>query len=137
MATSQSQTLHEWRKTISGQEYLISTSPNKLSHAFINEAFASPEMSWAKPLSPETLDLMLRSSYTLGVYAISPATPAPTSPSSPSSPRTPSPTLDSPDTEEMVGMARFVTDFATIAYLTDVYIHPAHRRRGGIGRLWG
>jgi len=130
MATSESQSLHEWRITLSGQDYLISTSPNKISHAFINDAFATSEMSWAKPLSPETLDLMLRSSYTLGVYATSPSMPAPASPSDPSSPRTPSPTLDDSTTEAMVGMARFVTDFTTVAYLTDVFVDPAHRKRG-------
>lgn len=30
----------------------------------------------------------------------------------------------------MIGMARFVTDFAAIAYLTDVCVHPSHRKRG-------
>lgn len=34
---------------------------------------------------------------------------------------------------EFVGMARFVTDYASFAYLADVIIDPQHRRRG-LGR---
>ena len=31
---------------------------------------------------------------------------------------------------QQVGFARFITDAATFAYLCDVYVLPAHRRRG-------
>lgn len=132
--------VREWHKQTPNNAtyYLISTSPSKLSHAFINASFASKEMYWAKPLPARELDLMLAHSLTLGLYALSP----PTEDSSPSSPRTPSPTLaNDPSTspeglaaEEreyaQIGLARFTTDHVSFAYLSDVYIEPAHRASG-------
>lgn len=75
---------------------------------------------------------MLDSSQTLGVYKVSPAVPAAASASEPSSPRTPSPTLEQEqqETYQQIGMARFITDHVTTAYLTDVFMDPDHRHFG-------
>ena len=120
----------EWRRTIQGHDYLISTSRTLISAAFVNKAFASADMRWAKELSANDLQTLLSQSLTLGVYLLSPAVPSPADPLEPSSPRTPSPTLDKTEDVEMVGMARFVTDYVTQLYLTDVYIQPQQRNRG-------
>jgi GNAT superfamily N-acetyltransferase len=64
-------------------------------------------MFWAHPLSNEGTRAMLDSSLTLGVYSLS----------------------DS-DQKEPIGMARMITDYTTIAFLTDVYIKDAYRGFG-------
>jgi len=130
----------EWRKSSNGIDFIISTEYNRLDFDFINTAFASDEMYWAKPLPMETLKLMLSSSLTLGIYQITPPSeiPPPASISEPSSPRTPSPTLDSSadpiggarhgEIWQQVGLARFITDYVSTCYLTDVYVAPTHRQ---------
>lgn len=75
---------------------------------------------------------MLANSLTLGLYKVLPAVPAAKSAESPSSPRTPSPTTEAQPAEQLqqVGLARYVTDYITWAYLTDVYVHHEHRGTG-------
>lgn len=140
---------YEWHRTVDSTHYTISTSPTHLSHHFVNHAFAQPAMFWATPLSPADLAATLAHSLTLGLYirTAGPSLPAAATGSSPSSPRTPSPTVaaaaDDADAEgardeaeptlTQIGMARLVTDRVTSAYLTDVYVDPAHGGRG-LGR---
>ena len=110
-------------------EYLISSSLTLLDHDFINTAFATEDMYWAKPLPLDQIATLLKQSLTLGLYKVLPAVPSARNSESPSSPRTPSPTVESQPEEKLkqIGMARFVTDHVTTAYLTDVYIDPQHR----------
>lgn len=125
MATEQ-----EWKREVSGETYVISTAMKLLDHEFINTAFGSEEMYWAKPIPAETLRLMLSQSLTLGVYKVNAAA----SSSTPSSPRTPSPTTEGTTqpkpVQEQIGMARFITDYVSTAYLTDVYVLPEYRKHG-------
>lgn len=122
----------EWHKNTTNGSFLISTNPTLLNHAFINTAFASADMPWATSMAPDHLALMLSQSVTLGLYSITPAAPPAATTSEPSSPRTPSPTLDAPHKEQItqVGLARFITDHVTFAYLTDVYVSPTYRGSG-------
>ncbi|KAK5131132.1 hypothetical protein LTR08_001280 [Meristemomyces frigidus] len=124
-----------WRREDDRGAYLVTTQPSQLDHAFINRAFASDDMAWARPLPPDQITTMLAHSTTLGLYHTPPPAPPPTTASSPSSPRTPSPTTASPSPPPrapptQIGLARFVTDHVTLAYLTDVYILPAYRHHG-------
>ncbi|KAM0719606.1 hypothetical protein Q7P37_003736 [Cladosporium fusiforme] len=101
----------EWHKQLTSNDttttYLISTSPSKLNPTFINASFATPDMYWAKPLPLPALELMLAHSLTLGLY------------------------IQTPHQEsQQIGLARFTTDHVSFAYLSDVYISPAHRARG-------
>ncbi|KAF2825127.1 hypothetical protein CC86DRAFT_39328 [Ophiobolus disseminans] len=93
----------QWQRTIASQTYLISTARDLLPHKFVQEAFATDAMYWAEPLSDEATRAMLDNSLTLGIYT---------------SDNTP------------IGMARMVTDYTTLAYLTDVYLHDSHRNLG-------
>jgi GNAT superfamily N-acetyltransferase len=95
-----------WQRTVGSQTYLISTDRSFLPHSFVHEAFATEAMYWAKPLSSEALSTMLNNSLTLGLYLIS------------------------NDTKTPIGMARMVTDYTTLAYLTDVYLLPQHQGQG-------
>ena len=119
----------EWRRETSDGEYCISTALRHLDVDFINSSFGTEDMYWAKSIPKEQIVALLAQSLTLGVYKVLPAVPPAASSDSPSSPRTPSPTLESEPQERLqqVGMARFVTDRMTAAYLSDVYIHPDYR----------
>lgn len=100
----------EWKRTVGAQEFRISTDRNLLPHSFVQEAFEDNAMFWAKPMAADTLKTMLDSSCTLALYKVGKnqiLTP--------------------------VGMARLVTDFATLAYLTDVYLREDTRGLG-LGR---
>ena len=139
----------EWRTTISDQEYLISTDLNNISHDFVNNAYASEDMYWAKAMPAAILRNMLSNSLVMGVYTVQPPFPAAKTAEEPSSPDTPSPSLEDPsfyfsnefernnagaDKLEQVGFARFVTDHVTVFYLTDVYVEPESRGKG-VGKL--
>lgn len=124
-----------WRREIAGLDYLITTRPSLLDHAFINRAFDSEDMHWARPLSTEELTITLTQSITLGLYKAASSNLDAASMDEPSSPRTPSPTLEDSEQESLaqIGLARLITDRMTFAYLTDVYILPAERG-GGLGK---
>jgi hypothetical protein len=143
MASSQKP--KEWKTTISDQEYLISTDVNSISHDFVNNAYGSEDMYWAKAMPAAILRNILSNSLVMGVYAVQPSFPAAKTAEEPSSPETPSPTLEAPDFYfsneferngtgaeklEQMGFARFVTDHVTVFYLTDVYIEPDSRGKG-------
>ncbi|KAH0355451.1 hypothetical protein KCU83_g1856, partial [Aureobasidium melanogenum] len=143
MASSQKP--REWRKTIFGQEYLISTDLNNISHDFVNNAYATDDMYWAKAMPAAILRNILSNSLVMGVYAVQPSFPLAKTAEEPSSPDTPSPTLEDPafyfsnefqgngagaEKLEQVGFGRFVTDHVTVFYLTDVYIEPDSRGKG-------
>lgn len=122
----------EWTREEASGEYLISTAIEKFDLDWVNSAFDTPDMYWAKPLPRQQISIMLSQSLNLGLYKVFPAAPHAKGDDSPSSPRTPSPTLGDGTVEQLqqVGMARFVTDYITFAYLTDVYIEKDHRDLG-------
>jgi N-acetylglutamate synthase-like GNAT family acetyltransferase len=64
--------------------------------------FLSQESYWAKNITLQTVEAALRASFCIGVF----------------------------DDESQVGFARLVTDYATFAYLADVYILSAYRGNG-------
>lgn len=122
----------EWRHRTNGTGYLITTSTDHFDLDWLNAAYGTEDMFWAKPLPKDQLAVMLANSLTLGLYEILSDMPEARSEDSPSSPRTPSPTLkDNPDGSlKQIGMARLITDHTTFAYLCDVYIAPTHRSLG-------
>jgi GNAT superfamily N-acetyltransferase len=82
-------------------DYTISTEQSKLDLAAIH-AFLSLEAYWALGRPFETVKKAVEHSLCFGVY----------------------------QGAEQVGLARVVTDYATFAWLCDVYILEAHRGRG-------
>ncbi|RMZ26148.1 hypothetical protein D0859_09793 [Hortaea werneckii] len=115
-----------WEKCNHAGSFTISTRPELLEHDFINTAFASEEMYWAKPLVT-----LLSNSITLGLYERQPVKSAPGPEEE--QPLPPRSSRSSEDRLKQIGMARFITDHVTTAYLTDVYVAPAHRK-SGLGR---
>lgn len=81
--------------------YLISDDPARLDATAIH-AYLSHSY-WAEGIPVETVERSLRNSLCLGVYDADGA---------------------------QIGLARFVTDYATFCYVCDVYILESHRRTG-------
>jgi GNAT superfamily N-acetyltransferase len=112
------QPIYEWKRTIDGQQFIISNRLDWHSHDFIQKAFDSDEVYWTHSIHPQSLETMLANSCTLGLYAV--GTPV---------------TSDSEDITQgsglkQLGFGRLVTDYVTIAFLTDVYIVPELQGKG-------
>ncbi|KAF2085413.1 hypothetical protein K490DRAFT_46782 [Saccharata proteae CBS 121410] len=112
--TSRPTTIHHSR-LIQGRHFFISDDQSLISIPFVNQAFSSEAMHWAQPFDVETTKTLLRNSTTLGLYAV----------------------LDSGTDEgqanlrhKKIGLARFITDTVTFAYLTDVFVSPDFRGLG-------
>jgi GNAT superfamily N-acetyltransferase len=100
----------EWERVVDSKNFIISSARELMPNSFVQEAFATEAMFWAQPLSNDGTRAMLDSSLTLGIYKLSDAYQ-----------------------KEPIGLARMITDYTTIAFLTDVYIADAYRGLG-LGR---
>lgn len=100
--------LWQWERKAGSKTFLISSDRTLISHTFVQEAFATEAMFWAKPMSSSDLEMMLNNSLTFGLYEVS----------------------NDGATKTPIGMARMITDYTTLAYLTDVYIQPTYRSFG-------
>lgn len=89
-------------------DYTISTERNKLDLPFIHH-FLSTQAYWSLNIPFETVRRSVENSLCFGVYR----------------------------GDQQVGFARIITDYATIAYLGDVFIVPEHRGQGLSKRLIG
>ena len=81
--------------------YTISTDKSRLVVDRIHR-FLSEESYWAQNIARDTVDRSLQHSMCFGAFA----------------------------KDEMAGFARVITDFATFAYVGDVFVLPEHRGRG-------
>jgi GNAT superfamily N-acetyltransferase len=81
--------------------FVISTDWRRLNIPFIYE-FLSNESYWATTRSQEVVERSIENSLNFGVF----------------------------HDEEQIGFARVVTDYATFAWLADVFIIDAYRNRG-------
>ncbi len=86
-------------------DYLISTDPSRLDIALIHD-FLSNSSYWATGRSLEVVERSIENSLPFGIYK----------------------------GKDQVGFARVVTDYATFAWIADVFILPEHRGRQGFRR---
>jgi GNAT superfamily N-acetyltransferase len=82
-------------------DYLISTDRSRLNLELIHD-FLSHHTYWATGRSREVVERSIENSLPFGIY----------------------------QGPEQVGFARVVTDYATFAWVADVFVLPAHRGRG-------
>ncbi len=85
----------------SKEDFFITTDKSKLDVAFIHQ-YLSQESYWAKGIALETVKCGIENALTYGVY----------------------------HNDKQVGYAKVVTDFATVAYIGDVFITPSYRDKG-------
>jgi GNAT superfamily N-acetyltransferase len=81
-------------------EFVVTTDPTRLDHDFIYGYLV--RSYWSEGIPRDVVERALSNSLCFGVY----------------------------EGEKQVGFARVVTDFATFAYLADVFIIESHRARG-------
>lgn len=81
-------------------EFIISTGRAKLDRKMVHEFLASSY--WAKAIPREVVDRSIDGALSFGLY----------------------------DGERQIGFARAITDYATFAYLSDVFVLESHRGRG-------
>ncbi len=82
-------------------DYLISTDKDKLDRAMIHH-FLSTESGWANGITFETVNKAIENCLNFGIY----------------------------HGKEQIGYAKVISDFATIAYLGDVFILDKYRGLG-------
>jgi len=82
-------------------EYVISTDRARIPLAVVHR-YLSEESYWAKGIPLATVQASVQNALNFGVY----------------------------HGADLVGFARVVTDYATFAYVGDVFVLPAHRGRG-------
>jgi GNAT superfamily N-acetyltransferase len=82
-------------------EYLVSTDKAKLDIGFVHH-FLSKESYWAQNMPLETLEKCIKNSLTYGVYHAG----------------------------KQVGFGRIITDYSTIAYLSDIFVISEYRGKG-------
>jgi GNAT superfamily N-acetyltransferase len=83
-------------------EYFISSDPKKMDISFVHDWLAN-ESYWCKGIPYAIVERTISHSLCFGVYH---------------------------QNGEQVGFGRVVTDYTTFAWVTDVFIIEAHRRRG-------
>jgi GNAT superfamily N-acetyltransferase len=81
-------------------ELLVSTDPAKLDVGAVHSYLA--RSYWAEGISHEVVERSLRNSLCFGLF----------------------------DANKQIGLARVISDYATFAYLADVYVLESHRGRG-------
>jgi len=81
-------------------EYLISTDRSKIDLDMLHDFLS--QTYWAEGIPKDIVSKSVENSLCFGVY----------------------------HEEKLIGFARVISDFATFAYLGDVFILPAHRGRG-------
>ncbi|KAG4415348.1 hypothetical protein IFR04_011497 [Cadophora malorum] len=113
-------------RTWTRENYFITTNSSLLSVSDVNTAFSTKEMYWATPLPDEVMRAFLDHNLCFGVFSL----PSPPTTEEASSGKSMNPL---PSDATFIGFGRLMTDFVTMAYLTDVFIQPAHQGKG-LGR---
>ena len=109
--------------------YFISTKPDMIPIDKLSRAFAQKELYWAHPLPEQAMKEMIDNSLCFGLYKNK--APAPIEMHANTGEG-----LDGvasqqqTGTADFIGIARCVTDFVTIAYLTDVWVEPSEQGNG-------
>ncbi|AEO58932.1 hypothetical protein MYCTH_2306702 [Thermothelomyces thermophilus ATCC 42464] len=126
--------IRNWtRRLPDNSSYTISTDPSLIQLDAINAAFDTDMVYWAKPLPLPALKRCVEQSLCFGLYFHEEQEEEEEEANRSAKDAAAAPAPAPPKKKKMVGLARVVTDYVTFAYLTDVYVLPAHQGRG-LGR---
>ena len=87
--------------TVTQGNFIITTDKTRLNIACIHD-FLANQSYWSKNMPIETLKMAIDNSLNFGLF----------------------------ENDKQIGYARVISDFATIAYLGDVFIDPLYRGKG-------
>ncbi|HUY94790.1 MAG TPA: GNAT family N-acetyltransferase [Terracidiphilus sp.] len=90
-----------WKRTVEGKDYLVSTARDRLDLELIHD-FLARQSCWAKGIPREIVEASIRNSLCFGLF----------------------------HSGRQIGFARVISDYATIAYLGDVFVLPGFRGLG-------
>ncbi len=90
-----------WQRTIEGMEYLVTTDKERLDVEVVHD-FLARQCYWARGIPRLSVEKSIKNSLCFGLF----------------------------QAREQIGFARVISDFATVAYLGDVFVLPEFRGRG-------
>ncbi|KAF3025529.1 hypothetical protein E8E14_009265 [Neopestalotiopsis sp. 37M] len=99
-------------------DYIISTNASIIPLAKLTEIFSSDVFYWAKALPEDVMRETLDNSISFGLYT------------SKSGEDIEDVYKNQPESLNLIGFARCITDFTTFLYLTDVWVDPATQGQG-------
>jgi ribosomal protein S18 acetylase RimI-like enzyme len=111
---------YSWEQTIDGATYKLSNDKSLLNLSLFNKAFAGDDVYWTNPMSSEAIDLMVANSCVLGLYKMKPLRLEANHNIKQNTTLIP----------EQIGFGRLITDYATVAYITDVWISHEYQGKG-------
>lgn len=111
---------YSWECSIDGIRYLLSNDKSQLDLSIFNKAFAGDDVYWTGPMPDHAIQAMVNNSCVLGLYMMQGKRIEANR----------NIKHNSIDIPIQIGFGRLVTDYATLAYLTDVWIAPGHQGKG-------
>ncbi|KAF0324619.1 Acyl-CoA N-acyltransferase [Colletotrichum asianum] len=112
--------------------YLISTDTSLVPIPELNAAFASEEFYWGKPLPAPVMRETLQNSLCFALYDIK-SHPVEVAETLLRAQVASSDEVSTPKAENaptLLGFGRIITDYTTIAFVTDVWVHPSTQGKG-------
>ncbi|KIW04258.1 uncharacterized protein PV09_04562 [Verruconis gallopava] len=114
---------YQWEYTVDGEKYMISNDKDRLDLSLFNKAFESDSVYWTDAMSDEAISLMVEHSCVLGLYKLKPMRVEANR----------NIKHNTIQVAEQIGFGRLITDYSTVAYITDVWLSPEHQGKG-LGR---
>lgn len=111
---------YSWEQNTNGTTYKLSTDKSLLDLSLFNKAFAGDDVYWTGPMSSEAIQLMVANSCVLGLYIMKPLRLEVNHNIKQNTTYVP----------HQIGFGRIITDYCTVAYITDVWISPEHQGKG-------
>lgn len=114
---------YTWEQRIDGTSYKLTNDKSMLDLSLFNKAFATEDVYWTGTMTDEAIKLMVDNSCVLGLYIMKPMRLE-------ANRNVKGGTTYVP---EQIGFGRIITDYSTVAYITDVWIDP-NRQGKGLGK---
>lgn len=127
--------VQHWSWTKDSGRFLVSTDPSLIPlETLNNDIFAAEDFGWGKDLPEQELRTLVERSLCFGIYEVAGTSSSVTNLSTQANDQAALQQASHRVSEnpsgramKLIGFARFITDYVTVNYLTDVYILPSHR----------
>jgi ribosomal protein S18 acetylase RimI-like enzyme len=118
--TNASPPTYTWEQKVNNVHYKLTTDNSLLDLSLFNKAFATEDVYWTNPMPEDDVKTMVNNSCVLGLYIVHPLRLEANR------------NVHAPTTQhhEHIGFGRIITDYSTVAYITDVWISPEYQGAG-------